>query len=120
MLPDWLSFEWMTALKLVAVAVLVFINGFFVASEFALVAIRRSRVEQLVAEGHATGPLLKEATEHLDAYLAATQLGITLVSLALGWIGEPALSHVIEPLLNFLPGPLQTAASHGAAIVIAF
>ena len=83
------------------VLVLVAANGFFVAAEFSLVAVRRSRVAELVAARTArmhrrcNGP-----TDHLDANLAATQLGITISSLALGWIGEPALAHLIEPLLE--------------------
>lgn len=63
---------------------------------------------------------LKRAVDNLDANLAATQLGITLSSLALGWVGEPALAHLIEPLLSGLPGSLATAGSHTIAVVIAF
>ena len=104
--------------KLLAVLLLVLANGFFVASEFSLVAVRRSRVEELVASGSATARVLKRATDQLDNSLAATQLGVTLSSLGLGWIGEPALAHVIEPLLHGLPG--AGVASHGIAIAIAF
>jgi CBS domain containing-hemolysin-like protein len=63
---------------------------------------------------------LKRAVDNLDANLAATQLGITLSLLALGWVGEPALAHLIEPLLSGLPGSLATAGSHTIAVVIAF
>ncbi|MBE7202422.1 MAG: HlyC/CorC family transporter [Parafilimonas terrae] len=111
---------WSTILGLTAVLVLVLANGFFVAAEFALVSVRRSRVAELVANGRMNATALRRATDHLDAYLAATQLGITLASLALGWIGEPALAHVIEPAVAWLPSPLETAAAHSIAVVIAF
>ncbi|MGU3539821.1 hemolysin family protein [Methylobacterium sp. A54F] len=100
--------------------ILVFANGFFVAAEFALVSVRRSRVAELVAERRTNATALQRATDRLDAYLAATQFGITLSSLALGWIGEPALAHLIEPALDWLPLGLGTVASHTVAIVIAF
>nr|WP_280113484.1 hemolysin family protein [Methylobacterium nodulans] len=99
---------------------MVLANGFFVAAEFALVAVRRSRVAELVNEGRTNARALLRAIDHLDAYLAATQLGITISSLALGWIGEPALAHLIEPTLAWLPGILSTAAAHTIAVVVAF
>lgn len=91
-----------TVLGLVAVFMLVGVNGFFVAAEFALVGARRTRLTQLADEGHGGARVAKEATEHLDSYIAATQLGITLASLGLGWIGEPAVSHLITPILEFI------------------
>lgn len=103
-----------------AVLLLVFANGFFVAAEFALVSVRRSRVAELVSERRANATALQRATDRLDAYLAATQFGITLSSLALGWIGEPALAHLIEPALDWLPLGLGTVASHTVAVTIAF
>jgi len=106
-------------LGILLIFVLVAANGFFVAAEFALVAVRPSRVAQLVAEGRARARALKRATDNLDAYLAATQLGITISSLALGWIGEPALAHLIEPLLAGL-GSFAVAGSHAIAVTIAF
>ncbi|MER9953063.1 hemolysin family protein [Mesorhizobium sp. M0047] len=105
---------------ILAVLVLVAANGFFVAAEFSLVAVRRSRVVELVNSGRLNATALKRAVDNLDANLAATQLGITLSSLALGWIGEPAIAHLIEPLLSALPGPLATAGSHAIAVAIAF
>lgn len=107
-------------LKILAVFILVFANGFFVAAEFSLVAVRRSRVAELVAQRRTNAPALQRALENLDANLAATQLGITISSLALGWIGEPALAHLIEPLLSGLPVGWAGAGSHVIAIVIAF
>src|SRR6478736_8420355 len=82
------------------VFVLVAANGFFVAAEFSLVAVRRTRVAELVTAGWANAKALRRAVDNLDTYLAATQLGITISSLALGWIGEPALARRIEPLLS--------------------
>ncbi|WP_299472862.1 hemolysin family protein [uncultured Paracoccus sp.] len=112
--------DWTVLLKLLLVIVLVVANGFFVAAEFSLVAIRRSRIEQLGHEGHWLAPDLAKASDNLDAYLAATQLGITLSSLGLGWIGEPAVAAVLEPLLGHLPAPFDVLGSHAVAFVIAF
>ncbi|MEA1834860.1 hemolysin family protein [Methylobacterium durans] len=99
---------------------LVLANGFFVASEFALVAVRRSRVAELVNERRTNAKALLWATDHLDAHLAATQLGITISSLALGWVGEPALAHLIEPALSWLPEMISAAAAHTVAVIISF
>ena len=85
-------------LGILGVVVLVAANGFFVAAEFSLVAVRRSRIAELAAAGRANAGALQRAVNNLDANLAATQLGITISSLALGWIGEPALAHLIEPV----------------------
>jgi len=105
---------------LLAILVLVAANGFFVAAEFSLVAVRRSRVKELVRSGNNAARALLPALDNLDANLAATQLGITISSLALGWIGEPALAHLILPLLEGLPGNLPTAGSHALAVTFAF
>ena len=107
-------------LGILAVLILVAANGFFVAAEFSLVAVRRSRVAQLVASGRANAKALQRAITHLDANLAATQLGITISSLALGWIGEPALARLIEPLLAGLLGNFAIAGSHVIAVTVAF
>jgi putative hemolysin len=107
-------------LSLLAVLGLVLANGFFVAAEFSLVAVRRSRVDQLVAEGRAGAVRLKRAVDHLDAHLAATQLGITMSSIALGWIGEPALAVLIEPLFAGLSGAWGWLATHTFAVIVAF
>jgi putative hemolysin len=107
-------------LGVLAVLFLVAANGFFVAAEFSLVAVRRSRVAELVAAGRTNAVALQRVIESLDSYLAATQLGITIASLALGWVGEPALAHLIEPLLTGLLGSFATAGAHGMAIAIAF
>ena len=99
---------------------LVGANGFFVAAEFSLVAVRRSRVTELVAEGRTNASALARTVDNLDASLAATQLGITLSSLALGWLGEPALAHLIEPLFAGWAGSFATVGSHTSAVAIAF
>jgi CBS domain containing-hemolysin-like protein len=84
--------------------VLVALNGFFVAAEFALVKVRPTQIEPLAAEGQRRARLVRHMIRHLDAYLSATQLGITLASLALGWIGEPAFAWIIHPLISPLVG----------------
>src|SRR5215217_7266723 len=96
-------------LGLIAIFVLVLANGFFVATEFAIVAVRRSRLEQLVEEGRGGAVAAEAVVGHLDSYIAATQFGITLASLALGWIGEPALAHLLEPALALLVGRFGSA-----------
>lgn len=78
---------------------LVALNGFFVAAEFALVRLRSASVETLVKEGRRSAGVVKEATDNLDDYLAVSQLGITISSLGLGWVGEPAVAVVVEPIL---------------------
>jgi putative hemolysin len=107
-------------LGVVAVFALVAANGFFVAGEFALVKVRATRIEQLVSEGVGAAKVVQSQIQHLDTYIASTQLGITLASLALGWIGEPSLSHLIEPLFDWIGGGAAQTLSHSLAIVISF
>ena len=83
-------------LKLLAVVFLVLLNGFFVASEFAIVKVRTSQLDALAAPSNGRARLARHVTSHLDSYLSATQLGITLASLGLGWLGEPFLADMIE------------------------
>ena len=106
--------------RLAAVLALVAANGFFVAAEFGLVAVRRTRIEQLANEGNALAKRVRHALEQLDSHIAATQLGITISSLALGWIGEPALARLIEPALSRLPGIWPQISAHAIAVAIAF
>jgi len=108
------------AVKLAAVVVLVLLNAFFVAAEFALVGARRTRLEEMALRGDRKAALAQRAIKSLDRYISATQLGITLASLGLGWIGEPALAGLIQSGLGWLPGDLTLVASHGLAIAIAF
>ncbi len=105
---------------LIAVLVLVAANGFFVAAEFSLVAVRRSRVVELVAAGRMNAKALDKALGSLDANLAATQLGITISSLGLGWVGEPALAHLIQPLLGDTMGAWAGITSYTIAVALAF
>jgi CBS domain containing-hemolysin-like protein len=109
-----------SVLGLSAVVVLVLANGFFVAAEFAIVAVRRSRLDQLEAEGRGGAKVAREVVGHLDRYIAACQLGITMASLGLGWIGEPALARQLEPALAPLAGRFAWATAHGLAIGVAF
>lgn len=103
-------------LKILAVIGLVAANGFFVAAEFALVGVRTSRIETLVASGSRAAKRLMGLLQNLNAYLSACQLGITLASLALGWIGEPALARLLEGPLS----GLSPAWRHGISFAIAF
>jgi CBS domain containing-hemolysin-like protein len=103
--------------RLGLVIALVLANGFFVAAEFALVAVRRSRIDELASEGDAAAAKVSEALRHLDRYISATQLGITVASLALGWIGEPALATVIDNLFVRLGVEAPAALTHSAAAV---
>jgi len=108
------------ALGLVAVVILVLANAFFVAAEFALVGARRTRLDEMAQTGDAKARLARRAVQSLDRYISATQLGITLASLGLGWIGEPALAGLIEGAFTWLPRTLAAVATHGVASAIAF
>ncbi len=92
----------MIVLKLLAVGLLVLINGFFVAAEFALVKIRSTQLRPLIQEGHRGARFAKQVVDNLDASLSACQLGITLASLALGWVGEPIFATLLAPLMDWL------------------
>jgi CBS domain containing-hemolysin-like protein len=112
---------WVDLLNLGVLAALVLANGFFVAAEFSLVSVRRTRIEELIAQGNATARSVQQAIHDPDRFIAATQLGITIASLGLGWLGEPAIAHLIEPLFGFLPPGWGDEASHvTAAGAIAF
>ena len=107
-------------LGVLAVLVLIAVNGFFVAAEFALVKVRITRIEHLASQGNQTARLVRRQIDHLDMFIAATQLGITLASLALGWIGEPSLAHLVEPLFAWIGGPAAVGITNGVAIAISF
>ena len=98
---------------------LVFMNGFFVAAEFAMVKVRGTRIDTLVTEGHRRAKFASHLTNNLDAYLSACQLGITLASLGLGYVGEPAIAKIIEPYLKGWFG-LNDVLVHTIAFLIAF
>ncbi|MGO4546153.1 hemolysin family protein [Paenibacillus sp. 2TAB23] len=107
------------SLSLILIFLLVFMNGFFVAAEFAMVKARGSRMDLLASEGHSRAKAAARMTGNLDAYLSACKLGITLVSLGLGWIGEPAVARVIEPLLIQL-GIRSEVVLHSFSFLLAF
>lgn len=105
-----------SALLILFALFLVLLNGFFVAAEFALVKVRATRIEELAAKNVFGAKKTREALRHLDAYLSATQLGITLASLGLGYVGEPAFAHLLEPLF----GSFGERTQHLVAFIIAF
>ena len=110
--------EFAFAAARIAVALfLVFLNGFFVAAEFAFVRLRSATVETLVQEGRRSATVVQEATQNLDDYLAVSQLGITISSLGLGWIGEPAVAVLVDPILTPL---LPASAVHVVAVAAGF
>jgi len=108
-----------TLIYILITVLLVLINAFFVASEFAIVKVRPTRLEQFVRGGDARARRALAISHRLDAYLSATQLGVTLASLGLGWIGEPAIAQAVQPLFARL-GTWASGASHALAAVIAF
>ena len=107
-------------LQLLAVALLVAANGFFVAAEFSLVSVRRTRIAELVASGNVSALAVQKAISNPDRVIAATQLGITIASLGLGWIGEPALAHWLYPLVQLFPADIQPDVSHSIAAGVSF
>ncbi|CDE58944.1 putative uncharacterized protein [Fusobacterium sp. CAG:439] len=109
-----------TIFNLFVIAFLLFSNGFFVASEFAMVKVRKTRIEQLVNEGNFNAKIALEALKDLDKFIAAVQLGVTISSIGLGWVGEGTLAHIIEPVFAFLPGISRNIATHTMSVSIAF
>jgi putative hemolysin len=106
--------------RLVGVMALVFANGFFVAAEFSIVTVRKTRIDQLIAEGHWRARAVRRAVTDPDSFIAATQLGITMASIGLGWIGEPALASMLEPALSSMPSTLAATTAHTIAVAISF
>jgi CBS domain containing-hemolysin-like protein len=106
--------------RLALLMALVLANGFFVAAEFSIVTVRKTRIDQLIAEGHRTARAVRRAVSDPDSYIAATQLGITMASIGLGWVGEPALASMIYPALQSLPQVVAEATAHSIAVAIAF
>ncbi|MEK4074626.1 hemolysin family protein [Paenibacillus sp. FSL K6-1122] len=106
------------ALNLVLVAFLIGLSAFFVAVEFALVRVRPSRIDQMIAEGNKRALAVKQAVANLDGYLSACQLGITITSLGLGWLGEPTVEKILHPVFESLQIP--EAVSSFLSFVIAF
>ena len=108
------------AIRLTAVGVLVFLNAFFVAAEFALVSLRRSRIEQMVDERHRFGRMLLRAKDDPNRFISAAQLGITMASLGLGWIGESTVAAIIEPAFHGVAEPYLGSISHTVSFAISF
>jgi CBS domain containing-hemolysin-like protein len=104
-------------LLILLVLVLVAVNGFFVAAEFAIVRSRRSRIEQLAAEGNRSARVALDQMDHVDEYVATSQVGITLASIGIGFLGEPAIATLIEPLFE---GAFGEAASFALAFIFAY
>lgn len=87
-------------LNLILVAILIVLTAFFVASEFAIVKVRKTRIEQLITEGNKKAVAARKVLNNLDGYLSAAQLGITITALGLGWLGEPTVEHILEPVFH--------------------
>src|SRR5688572_25461142 len=104
--------------SILAIVLLLAANAFFVAAEFALVKVRAIRLEALAESGIRGAGLTLRILKHLEAYLAACQLGITMASLGLGWVGEPAVAALLEPV--FRAAGLSEAALHTVAFVVGF
>ena len=106
--------------RLAGVLALVFANGFFVAAEFSIVTVRKTRIDQLIAEGNKRAHAVRRAVTDPDGYIAATQLGITMASIGLGWIGEPVLAELFLPAVLFLPTHIAEATAHSISVAFAF
>jgi CBS domain containing-hemolysin-like protein len=109
----------LNALKILAVLVLVLLNGFFVAAEFALVRIRETQLDMLVAKNVRRAKMARHIVQHINSYLSATQLGITMVSLGLGYLGEPVFASLLTPLLHLL-GVNSADWVNGISLVVGF
>lgn len=109
-----------SSVHLLLAILLVLANAFFVAAEFALVKVRHTRLEVLAKKGHPIARLAKKMVEQLDPYLSATQLGITLASLGLGWVGEPAFAKMLNALFSNLTSHFSPATIHSIAFTMAF
>ena len=100
--------------SMLAVLGLVAINGFFVAAEFSLVAARRSKLDEMISKGDRGAKVVQGALKEIDRYIAGTQLGITIASLALGWIGEPVLAHLFDQAFRFIGLNPSATATHSS------
>lgn len=107
-------------LNLFIITSLLLLNAFFVAAEFALVGVRKTRILQLSNEGNFDAKLALDAVKNIDRYIAAVQLGITISSLGIGWVGESTIARLIHPLFGFLPDSFESFTTHTVAITIAF
>lgn len=109
-----------TIFNLFLIGFLLLSNAFFVASEFSMVKVRKTRMEELSKNGNTTADVALEQIDDLDKFVAAVQLGVTISSLGLGWVGEATLAHLIEPIFAFLPQLAQGVAVHTISVSVAF
>ncbi len=107
-------------LDLLIALFLILLNGAFVIVEFALVKVRYTRLEELAAQGLKTARLAKNQVKHIDSYLSSIQLGITMASLGLGWVGEPALAALLAPVLGWFGVPAESPVTHTISFTVAF
>src|SRR3981081_4569255 len=114
-----MSWMW-TTLSLLTIPALIALNGLLVAAEFSLVAVRKTRVEELVTRGVKGAKAVEAAVRNLSRSIAGTQLGVTLSHIGLGFVGEPALAQLLDPPFRLLFGPWHGAATHTVATVLAF
>lgn len=112
--------EGASILRLAFALFLVGLNAFFVASEFAIVKVRPTRIRELVDSGSRTARVAQRIVSRLDAYLSANQLGITIASLGLGWVGEPTMARLLEPLLHWLAPGMSALALHSISAAVGF
>src|SRR3954453_16594355 len=107
------------AINIVTILVLVLLNAFFVAAEFAFVKIRETQLDTLVTKGHRRAKVARHILANLNSFLSATQLGITMASLGLGWVGEPLFNRLLAPLLGSL-GIESEAVRHSISFAVGF
>lgn len=107
-----------TSISIFLIVLLIALTAFFVATEFAIVKVRMSRIEQLIAEGKMGAIAAKKVVSHLDEYLSACQLGITVTALGLGWLGEPTIESLLHPILNYFH--IETSINSLLSFIIAF
>jgi len=107
-------------LDLLIAGLLIVLNAVFVIVEFALVKVRFTRLEELASKGLKTAKLAKKQVQHIDAYLSSIQLGITMASLGLGWVGEPAMAAILGPIFTWIALPISPAMTHSVSFVVAF
>lgn len=104
----------------VIIAVLLLLNGYFVAAEFAFVKVRKTRMEELNEEGNFDAKLALETLKDLDEFIAAVQVGVTVASIGIGWVGEPTIAKMLVPLLNMLPQGAQAVTAHTISTIVVF
>src|SRR5690606_7633840 len=107
-------------IKLLLALFLVLLNGFFVAAEFSIVKVRYSQIQLKAADGNSMAKQAEYIIKRLDEYLSATQLGITLASLALGWVGESALHHIIEKIFQYFDFSVEQTSITTISLVLSF